>query len=125
MYDKYYTKQHEWVSVNASIGTVGITKYAQNQLGDVVYVELPSLDTSVQKGDAIGAVESVKAASDIYAPISGIIKEANEALSQKPSNVNKSPEETGWLCKIRITDEKELDEMLNQEQYTNFCESID
>lgn len=121
---KRYTKDHEWVSYDSEtkIGTVSITDHAQTSLGDVVFVELPSAGSEIAQGDQIGAVESVKAASDIYAPVSGIIEEINETLGDQPSLLNKSPEDEGWLCKIRMTNPAELDTLLNEEAYTKLCE---
>ncbi|KDQ11619.1 hypothetical protein BOTBODRAFT_177226 [Botryobasidium botryosum FD-172 SS1] len=121
---KRYTKDHEWVSYDSEtkIGTVSITDHAQQSLGDVVFVELPSAGSEIKQGDQIGAVESVKAASDIYAPISGIIEEINETLGDQPNLLNKSPEDEGWLCKIQVTNPAELDDLLNEEAYTKLCE---
>ncbi|KAL7285180.1 hypothetical protein ACG7TL_000273 [Trametes sanguinea] len=122
---KKYTEDHEAVVYDdqTQIGTVTITDYAQSSLGDVVYVELPSTGTEISKGDQIGAVESVKAASDIFAPVSGTVKEINEALNEQPGLLNKSPEEKGWLCKIKVSDPSELDTLLTEEQYKEHCES--
>ncbi|KAI5479322.1 hypothetical protein MNV49_003840 [Pseudohyphozyma bogoriensis] len=122
---KKYAKSHEWISFDdqTNIGTVGISDYAQNKLGDVVFVELPSVDTAVESGDEFGAVESVKAASDIYAPVSGDVHEINEGLADKPTLINTSPEDEGWLVKIKVTDSKEFEDLLSVEQYKTFCES--
>ncbi|KDN44131.1 hypothetical protein K437DRAFT_257172 [Tilletiaria anomala UBC 951] len=119
-----YTKEHEWVQFDdqSNIGKIGITEYAQKSLGDVVYVELPATGTDVGQGDQIGAVESVKAASDIYAPVSGQIEAVNEALSDEPGLVNKNPEEIGYLCTIRLSNPGEFDTLLSKEAYTAFTE---
>jgi glycine cleavage system H protein len=101
-------------------GTIGITNYAANALGDVVYVELPEIGMEVNKGDSIGAVESVKSASDIMTPVSGKIVEANNLLEEKPGTINNGPEAEGWLAKIEITDATELDALMSAEQYDNF-----
>ncbi|EAU93041.1 glycine dehydrogenase [Coprinopsis cinerea okayama7 len=122
---KRYTTDHEAIAFDDStgIGTVSITDYAQSSLGDVVFVELPSEGTEVAQGDQIGAVESVKAASDIYAPVSGTVEAINEALSSEPSLLNKSPEDKGWLCKIKLSSPAELEELLTEEAYKAHCES--
>jgi len=105
------------------VGVVSITDHAQSVLGDVVFVELPKVGTQVAKGEQIGAVESVKAASDIYAPVSGIIEEINESLSEQPGLLNKSAENKGWLCKIKISDPTELDTLMDLEQYKKTYEA--
>ncbi|KAI0375366.1 hypothetical protein BV20DRAFT_1009741 [Pilatotrama ljubarskyi] len=122
---KRYTEDHEAVLFDdqTQIGTVSITDYAQSSLGDVVYVELPQTGTAVEKGDQIGAVESVKAASDIFAPVSGTVEEINESLNDQPSLLNKSPEEKGWLCKIKVSNPSELEELMTEEEYKKHCES--
>jgi glycine cleavage system H protein len=116
---KRYTVEHESVSFDDStgLGTISITDHAQSSLGDVVFVELPALGTQVSKGDQIGAVESVKAASDIYAPVSGTIQEINETLSSEPGLLNKSPEDRGWLCKIKLSDPSEVEGLLTEQAY--------
>ncbi|KAG7450445.1 uncharacterized protein BT62DRAFT_927741 [Guyanagaster necrorhizus] len=116
---KRYTKDHETVTYDDStgIGIVTITNHAQSSLGDVVFVELAEIGTEVEQGGHIGAVESVKAASDIYAPVSGLVEEINAALASQPGLLNKSPEEKGWLCKIKISDPSELEGLLTEEQY--------
>jgi len=119
---KRYTEQHEWIEISDDkVGVVGITDYAQQLLGDVVFVELPPVDSFVAKGDELGAVESVKSASDIYAPMSGQVYEVNGELTSKPSLINKSAEADGWICKIAVSEsEKELDGLLTEEQYNDF-----
>ncbi|CEL58068.1 Putative glycine cleavage system H protein, mitochondrial OS=Schizosaccharomyces pombe (strain 972 / ATCC 24843) GN=gcv3 PE=1 SV=1 [Rhizoctonia solani AG-1 IB] len=120
---KRYTKEHEWISYDSDtkLGTISITEYAQQQLGDVVFVELPKEGSQVKTGDQLGAVESVKAASDIYAPVSGTVKELNPALEQKPSLLNTAPESEGWLCKIELSDPSEIETLYTEEQYAKFC----
>ncbi|KAJ6610069.1 glycine cleavage H-protein-domain-containing protein [Mycena sp. CBHHK59/15] len=116
---KRYTVEHEAVEYDdaTGLGVVCITDHAQSSLGDVVFVELPVLGTEVTQGDQIGAVESVKAASDIYAPISGTIEEVNEALASQPGLLNKSPEDKGWLCKIKLSQPAEMEKLLTEEAY--------
>jgi len=122
---KKYTEAHEAIAYDDStkLGTVYITDYAQSSLGDVVFVELATVGQEVEQGENIGAVESVKAASDIYAPVSGVVKEINEALSSQPGLLNKSPEDEGWLCKIEVTKPSEVDSLMTAEQYTEHCKS--
>ncbi|KAM6498176.1 Glycine cleavage H domain containing protein [Amanita muscaria] len=122
---KKYTVEHEAVSFNdtTGLGTVYITNYAQKSLGDVVFVELPKPGTEVSLGDQIGAVESVKAASDIYAPVSGIIEEINNELETQPGLLNKSPEDQGWLCKIKLSNTSEMEELLSEDAYKKSYES--
>lgn len=103
-------------------GTIGITNYAANALGDVVFVELPTVDLEVSAGDSIGAVESVKSASDIMTPVSGTIVEANNVLEDKPSTINKGPEGEGWLAKIKVKDPKEMEELMDADGYKKFTE---
>ncbi|RDB28762.1 Glycine cleavage system H protein, mitochondrial [Hypsizygus marmoreus] len=122
---KRYTAEHETITFDDStgIGIVTITDHAQSVLGDVVFVELSSTGTEVQQGDSIGAVESVKAASDIYAPVSGTIQEINEVLSSEPGLLNKSAEEKGWLCKIKLSDPSQINGLLTEEAYRASYES--
>jgi len=122
---KRYTVEHEAVSFDDStgLGTVSITDHAQSVLGDVVFVELPALGTKVAQGDQIGAVESVKAASDIFAPVSGTVEDINETLASEPSLLNKSAEGKGWLCKIRLSDPSEMEKLLTEEAYHASYES--
>ncbi|WWC62903.1 glycine cleavage system H protein [Kwoniella dejecticola CBS 10117] len=119
-----YTTDHEWVAFDSAsnIGTVGITDYAQKALGDVVFVELPGQGAEVAQGDSIGAVESVKAASDIYAPVSGVVEEINETLADQPGLLNKAPEGNGWLAKIKLSDPAEFEALLSDEAYKAHCE---
>lgn len=112
-----YTEDHEWIRVEGATGTVGITDHAQEQLGDVVFVELPEVGSTVARGDATGVVESVKAASEIYAPVSGEIVEVNEALVDAPQTVNSDPVGGGWFFKIRLSDPSELDGLMDEDAY--------
>jgi glycine cleavage system H protein len=100
--DRYYTETHEWVQADGDIATIGITDFAQSQLGDVVFLELPSVGRMLEAGDSFGVVESVKAASDLYSPVAGAVIEVNEALSDAPETVNREPFEGGWLIKVRL-----------------------
>jgi glycine cleavage system H protein len=100
--DRYYTETHEWVRADGDVATIGITDFAQSQLGDVVFLELPSVGRMLEAGDSFGVVESVKAASDLYSPVAGAVVEVNEALSDAPETVNREPFEGGWLIKVRL-----------------------
>ncbi|KAG8810351.1 hypothetical protein FRC19_004601 [Serendipita sp. 401] len=124
---KKFTPEHEYISYDSSskIGVMSITDYAQKSLGDVVFVELPVVGTSIGKGDLIGAVESVKAASDIYAPVSGKVVEVNEKLNSEPGLLNKDPEGEGWLCKIEASQPEEMDKLLDAQAYQKVCEEGD
>ena len=102
MADRYYTETHEWVQADGDVATIGITDFAQSQLGDVVFLELPSVGRMLEAGDSFGVVESVKAASDLYSPVAGTVVEVNEALSDAPETVNREPFEGGWLIKVRL-----------------------
>merc|ERR1719384_1706392 len=113
----YFTKAHEYVAVDGKIGTVGITDFAQAALGDIVYVDLPEVGDDFEKGDSFGSVESVKAASDVYCPVSGTVTEVNEVLSDEPGIVNKSAEKDGWFIKIEMSDESELDDLMTPDAY--------
>ncbi|WP_034344489.1 glycine cleavage system protein GcvH [Deinococcus misasensis] len=115
-----YAKTHEWVNTEGDVITVGISDYAQDQLGDVVYVELPELGREVSIGEAVAVVESVKTASDIYSPASGVIVEVNEALGDSPEQVNESPYEGGWLFKVRFTDLS--DDLVDAQEYEQYME---
>jgi glycine cleavage system H protein len=100
--ERYYTESHEWVQVDGDVATIGITDFAQSQLGDVVFLELPSVGRMLEAGDSFGVVESVKAASDLYSPVSGSVIEVNQALADRPEIVNREPYEGGWLMKVRL-----------------------
>ncbi|MCL6229485.1 glycine cleavage system protein GcvH [Bartonella bilalgolemii] len=117
MSEIYFTQDHEWVSVEGQIATVGITNHAQEQLGDLVFVDLPQSGTHFSKGDAAAVVESVKAASDVYAPIDGEVIESNRALADDPALVNRQAEKEGWLWKMRVQDKTQLDELLDEPSY--------
>lgn len=117
-----YADSHEWVK---SDGTVGITHHAQDHLGDVVFVDLPEVGTAVSKGSSFGAVESVKATSDIMAPVSGEVVETNTKLTETPALINGSPYDEGWMIKVRIQNPSEMDSLMNAEQYKHFCEEED
>lgn len=120
----YFTKDHEWIAVDGDIATVGITDYAQSQLGDVVFVEVPPAGTAVEKGKEAAVVESVKAASDVYAPVSGDVTEGNAALEADPSLVNTAPESDGWFFKIKLSNVTELDGLLDEAGYKAFVETL-
>lgn len=113
----YFTKEHEWLSVDGSTATVGVTDYAQAQLGDVVFVEVPEIGTTVAKGKAAAVVESVKAASDVYSPVSGTVVEANAALAEDPALVNSAPEAAGWFFKLALSDASELEGLMDAAAY--------
>jgi glycine cleavage system H protein len=119
-----FTKDHEWVSLDGDVATVGITAHAAEQLGDVVFVETPEVGKAVKAGDAFAVVESVKAASDVYAPVSGEVVEANEALAGSPETVNAEPEAGGWFAKIRVSDPAELDALMDKAAYDAFVASL-
>lgn len=122
--DLKYAASHEWVRVDEEgVATVGISDHAQDALGDIVFVELPEPGTAVNAKDEVSVVESVKAASDIYSPVSGEIVAVNEALLDAPETVNSSPYESGWFYKIKISDEAELDELMDAEAYSDHCEN--
>ena len=112
-----YTKEHEWILLDGEIGTVGITDYAQGELGDVVFVELPAKGKKVKQHDSFATIEAVKAVSDLYAPMSGEVTESNEALKSTPELVNKDPYGKGWMVKVRISDPKEVEGLLNASAY--------
>lgn len=120
--DLRYTKEHEWVRVDDGIGTVGITDYAQDQLGDVVYVDLPSPGKQLSQLAVFGEIESVKAVSELYTPVSGEVVESNGALTDKPELINESPYREGWLMKLRLDDESETEKLLTADQYSDFIE---
>src|SRR5687767_11520678 len=119
----YYTREHEWIRVEGDDATVGITDFAQAQLGDVVFVEVPEAGRQVSKGGEAAVVESVKAASDVYAPVSGEIVEGNQALSDDPSLVNSAPEGEGWFFKLRLSDVSQLEGLMDADAYRAFCDS--
>lgn len=112
-----FTEEHEWISTEGDVGTVGITDHAQEQLGDIVFIELPEVGQAIAKDDQIGVVESVKAASEIYAPVAGEVVAINEALPDAPETVNKDPSGDGWFVKIKLSDPAELDGLMDEEAY--------
>ena len=120
----YYTKEHEWIRVEGDSATVGITDFAQGQLGDIVFVEVPAAGTQVTKVGDAAVVESVKAASDIYAPISGQVTEGNAALEADPSLVNSDAEGEGWFFKLTLSDNHELSDLMSADDYKSFCDSL-
>ncbi len=120
----YYTQEHEWIAVDGDQATVGITDYAQGQLGDVVFVEVPEPGRVVSRGGEAAVVESVKAASDVYAPVSGTVIEGNQAVVDEPSLVNTDPEGEGWFFKLTLSDNHELSELMSAEQYKSYCEDL-
>lgn len=117
----YYSQEHEWVRVEGDHATVGITDFAQAQLGDVVFVEVPEAGRVIAKGTEAAVVESVKAASDVYAPVSGTVTEGNQAVVDEPGLVNKDAEGEGWFFRLQLSDNHELSELMNAEQYAAFC----
>ncbi len=119
-----YQESHEWARLDGDVATVGISDYAQDELGDVVFVELPEVGTSMKKGDAFGVVESVKAASDIYMPATGEIVEVNEVLKDTPEKVNEDPFGDGWIVKIKVSNASELDQMMDAGSYKTFTEGL-
>ncbi len=120
----FYTEDHEWIRLQGDTGTVGISNYAQEQLGDIVFVELPQPGTKTSQGDEIAVVESVKAASEIYAPVTGEILEANMALEGAPATVNEAAESDGWFFKIRLTNKAELDGLMDAAAYQTFVAGL-
>jgi glycine cleavage system H protein len=120
----YYTQEHEWIAVEGDQATVGVTDYAQSQLGDVVFVEVPEAGRDVSKGGDAAVVESVKAASDVYAPVSGTVTEGNQALADQPDLVNSDPEGEGWFFKLTLSDTGELDGLMNADQYKAYCDTL-
>lgn len=118
--DLKYTREHEWVRLEDNVGTVGITDYAQDQLGDIVYVDLPAVGSQVKQMEKFGEIESVKAVSDLFSPVSGEVVAINEALAEKPELVNSSPYGEGWMIKVRLSDLSELDVLLTAEQYDEY-----
>ncbi len=121
MSDKKYSKKHEWVSLEGNVATVGITKHAAEMLGDIVFVELPDKGKNVEKEGQAGVVESTKAASDVYTPVTGEITETNQSIVDYPTAVNKDPEGKSWLFKIKIKNKSELDELMNKADYEKFA----
>ncbi|HEY8445789.1 MAG TPA: glycine cleavage system protein GcvH [Thermomicrobiales bacterium] len=119
--DLRYTRTHEWVRVEGELATIGITDYAQNELGDITYLELPEVGSEITQNEPLGVVESVKAASDIYAPISGQVVERNETVIDSPDLLNRSPYEEAWLLRIRPTDPSQIEALMSAEEYDAFA----
>ena len=120
----YFTREHEWLSVEGGVATVGVTDYAQAQLGDVVFVELPEAGRTVAKGKEAAVVESVKAASDVYSPVSGTVTEANAALEGDPALVNSAPQGEGWFFRLTLSDPSELDGLMDEAAYTAWAATL-
>jgi glycine cleavage system H protein len=120
MAEKKYSKKHEWVELNGEIATIGITKHATEQLGDIVFTEVPEKGKTFDAGGEAAVVESVKAASDVYSPISGEVTEGNEAIVSDPSLVNQDPEGNGWFFKLKISDQNQINELMSKEDYDKF-----
>ncbi|ESO08029.1 hypothetical protein HELRODRAFT_185416 [Helobdella robusta] len=118
--ERRYSEKHEWISLNGEIGTIGISHYAQESLGEIVYCQLPQVGDKYDKGDEVGAVESVKAASEVYTPVSGEIVERNDKAEENPSIINKSCYEKGWLFKLKLTDHNELQKLMSESAYQEF-----
>ena len=112
-----YSKEHEWVTTDDSVATIGITDHAQGQLGEIVYIELPAVGEKISKDDPFGVIESVKAVSDIYAPVSGTVVEINEDLPESPEVVNEDPYGDGWLIKVKMSDATDLEDLMDSEEY--------
>ena len=121
---RYFTQEHEWIDLDGDVATVGITEYAQSQLGDIVFVETPEEGRTVSKGDEAAVVESVKAASDVYAPVSGSVVEGNPALGDNPGLVNEDPEGEGWFFRMTLSDTSELDGLMDEAKYQSFVASL-
>jgi len=119
---KHYSKEHEWVEIDEGTATMGITTFAAEELGDVTYVELPQVGDEFEQGEAMCVIESVKAASDIYAPLSGRVTAVNEELAENPEIINESPEEEGWICKLEDVDERETENLLSFGDYNEYIE---
>ena len=117
-----YTKEHEWVSIDSDIATIGITDYAQEQLGDIVFVELPEVQSQVSQDDTFGVVEAVKTVADLFAPVSGNVTEINTALEQSPDLINSDPYGEGWIIKVAIDDLEEYNNLMSNDEYNSFIE---
>lgn len=124
MAEPRYTSDHEYIRVEAGIGTIGISQYAQDKLGDIVFVELPAVGKVLSKGQEAAVVESVKAASEVYAPVAGEVVEVNEAIVANPELVNQDPEGNAWFIKIRIANPRELDQLMPEEAYKDYLETV-
>jgi glycine cleavage system H protein len=125
MSETRYTRDHEWIRIEDGVATIGITDYAQTQLGDIVFVELPTPDTSIEAGAEAAVVESVKAASEVYAPIGGEVIEVNEDLQESPASVNEDAEGAGWFIKLRMSDPADLDDLMDAAAYAEYVAGLD
>ncbi|MDP9056771.1 MAG: glycine cleavage system protein GcvH [Pseudomonadota bacterium] len=121
---RYFTKEHEWIEIDGDIGTVGISDYAQSQLGDITFVELPAVGAAFKQGDAVAVVDSVKAASDVYIPVAGSVTETNEALEDEPELVNTDPDTGGWLFRIKLVDLGELSVLMDETAYKAYIAEL-
>jgi glycine cleavage system H protein len=119
-----YSNEHEWIRVEGEVGTVGISQYAQEQLGDVVFVDVPQAGRTVTKGESVAVVESVKAASDIYSPAAGAVTEGNAALAESPGDINADPMGKGWIYKIKLSNKADLDALMDEKAYAEFVKSL-
>lgn len=117
---KYYSEEHEWVEVKGDVAVIGISEHAAEELGDITFVELPEVGASFKSGDTLGVIESVKAAADVYAPVSGEVVEVNEKLEDSPELINESAEEDGWICKMKNFDVSEVNALMNEGEYQEF-----
>ena len=122
--DLYYTKEHIWVKIEGDVATVGITDFAQSQLGDVVFIDLPEVERDVESGEVIATVESIKAVSEIYAPLSGKVISVNEDLGNEPSLINSDPYGDGWICDIQIKDLTEIEDLMTSEDYRAYLDAL-
>lgn len=122
--DLYYSETHQWARVEEGVATVGVTNYAQEQLGDVVYVELPRPDDEMKRGEPLGSVESVKAVADVNSPVSGRVVEVNGALEDTPEQINQSPYDAGWLAKIELSDPAEMRSLMSAQEYVKFLQQL-
>lgn len=121
---RYYTEEHEWIDVDGDVATVGITDFAQGQLGDIVFVEVPDTGAEMTKGGDAAVVESVKAASDVYAPVDGVVTEGNEQLEEDPALANSDPEGDGWFFRMTLSDKSQLDGLMDAKAYKAFCDAL-
>jgi glycine cleavage system H protein len=120
-----YSEEHEWATIDENIATIGITDYAQEQLGDIVYIELPETGTQVTKGDKFGVVESVKAVSDLYSPVTGTVVTVNTGLPNTPETINEEPYGDGWMIRVEMSNPEELDDLMNAAEYEKFIEEAE
>ena len=116
-----FSKEHEWIKLDEDVATIGITKHATEMLGDIVFTELPEKGSSVEKDGTVGVVESTKAASDVYTPVSGEVIETNQMIADDPAKINEDPEDTAWFFKLKIKDKTEIDSLMNKEEYEKFA----